>query len=157
MAIQITPNYRKPSKGILQEPDERLRKISKKVDRVDSVAIEITDRLIEVLNRVDSLFKPWLGMAAPQLGYNLRIIAVKKSLRKYQIMINPEILSQKWFFPAVSGCYSLRGMYLISSPYWVKVKYTDMKNTDHVEVFCGNMAILLKQEIDHLDGKLICD
>lgn len=157
MAIQIIPNYRKARRRILQEPDERLRTISKKISEINNNVIEITSKLVEILKELDTPFIPWLGMAAPQIGYNVRIIAIKKRYGKYRIMVNPEFLDQKWFLPTLSSCYSLKGLYLRKSPYWVKLKYTDLKNKNHIEIFQGGMAILLKQELDHLEGRLICD
>lgn len=157
MAIQILPNYRKPYRGILQTPDQRLRQISTKVNNIDDKIIDIAEKLVGVLKRVDKPFIPWLGMAAPQLGYNLRVIAIKKGFKKYQVMINPEFIEQKWFLPTISGCYSLKGLYLLRSPYWAKVSYQDTKGKNHKETFIGGKAILLKQEIDHLNGRLVCD
>lgn len=157
MAIQIVPNFRKSHYGILQEPDKKLRIVSRKVNKINSMVIEVANKLTQVLKEIDRVFIPWLGMTAPQLGYNLRIIAIKNGYGKYQIMINPEFLDQRCFLPTISGCYSLRGLYILRSPYWVKIKYTDLENKTHTEVFYGGMAILLKQEINHLEGKLISD
>ena len=39
----------------------------------------------------------------------------------------------------------------------LQVLYTDLENKVHTEVFYGGKAILLKQELDHLEGKLISD
>lgn len=157
MAIQIIPNYRKPYEGVLQEPDIRLRTNSKVIKEVNASVIKIASQLVGTLKRIDKPYLLWLGIAAPQIGINLRIIAIKRTLHNYQVMINPEFSDQKWFLPTVSGCYSLKGLYLLKSPYWVKVKYLDLQGKKHEEVFQGGMAVLLKQEVDHLDGKLICD
>lgn len=157
MTLQIVPNYRKPLKGVLQEPDKRLRKISKKVKVIDSTIIETANQLVNILKKVDKPYNPWLGMAAPQLGIDLRVIAVKRGFHKYQVMINPEFVDQKWFLPTVSGCYSLKGLYLLISPYYVKVNYLDLTRKKHTETFIGGSAILLKQEINHLNGRLVCD
>ena len=141
----------------MQDPDEKLRKVSRNVSRKDSVVIETANKHVAVLKKIDKSYLPWLGMTAPQLGYNLRIIAINNGINKYQVMINPEVLEQKWVLPAISGCYSLKGLYLIKSPYWSKVKFTNLKGVNQIETFKGGMAILLKQEIDHLNGRLICD
>lgn len=157
MALQLISNYRQPQYDILQVPDDRLRQVSRQVDEVDKTTKTIVEKLIDTLKKIDKPHIFWLGMAAPQLGYNKRIIAIKNGFQKYLIMINPEVLEQKWVFPAVSGCYSLKGFYLIKSPYWSKVTYMDMKGKSHTQVFTGGQAVLLKQEIDHLNGKLVCD
>ncbi|OGY11307.1 MAG: hypothetical protein A3H88_03205 [Candidatus Blackburnbacteria bacterium RIFCSPLOWO2_02_FULL_44_9] len=157
MAIQIIPNFRNPRKGILQEPDERLRKVSARVGIIDETILQVGDRLVGMLRGLDRPYISWLGMAAPQIGVNLRIVAIKRGFRKYQIMVNPEVLGQKWSLPAVSGCYSLPGLYLFICPYWLKVGYLDVGGGQRTEVFRGGMAVLLKQEIDHLNGRLISD
>ena len=157
MAIQIISNYRKPYKEVLQDPDLRLRKKSMRVNEINQTVIEVATKLVDILKKIDKPYMPWLGMAAPQLGINLRIIAIKKGFHKYQLMVNPEFTEQKWFLPALSGCYSLKGLYLFKSPYWVRVSYLDLKGKNHTEYFRGGMAVLLKQEIDHLNGRLVCD
>lgn len=157
MAIQIIPNFRKVHKEILQEPDKALREVSTRVDKIDDDTFQIAEELIEILKKLDKPYKLWLGMAAPQIGYGKRIIAIKNSFHEYLVMINPEVVDRKLVLPAISGCYSLKGIYLIKSPYWIKIKYMDLNNTYHTKIFKGGRSILLKQEIDHLNGKLICD
>ena len=157
MALQILPNFRKPHPGILQEPDKRLRKISQEVNEIDKTVIEVTNQLIDILKKIDEPYKPWLGMTAPQIGHNLRIIAIKEGSHQYKVMVNPEFSKQKWILPTISGCYSLKSLYLFRSPYWVKINYLDLQGKKHTETFFGGRAILLRQEIDHLNGKLVCD
>jgi peptide deformylase len=157
MALQLLTNYRQPQYGILQEPDERLRKVSTSVEVINETTKNIIEKLIDTLKRIDKPHSLWLGMSAPQIGYTKRIIVIKNGFQKYLVMINPEIVKQKWIFPSVSGCYSLKGFYLIKSPYWSKVTYLDMKGKSNTQVFKGGKAVLIKQEIDHLNGKLVCD
>lgn len=157
MAILLIPKYRKPNKNIIQEPDLRLRKVSQKVENIDDKTYQITSELINTLKKIDKPFLFWLGMAAPQIGYKQRIIAVKRFYNNYLVMINPEIVEQKFLLPTLSACYSLKGLYLIKSHYWLKVKYQTLTSKFHTDQFWGGQAILLQQEIDHLNGKLICD
>jgi len=157
MSLQLIANYRKPHKDILQNPDPVLKKVSKKVIAIDKHVLHIANKLINTLKELDKPMLPWLGMSSPQLGYNLRVIVIKKNYHDYQIMINPEIIKQKWFLPAISGCYSLKGFYLIKSPYWSKVKFMDLDEKIQTETFIGGTAVLLKQEIDHINGRLISD
>jgi len=157
MSLQIIANYRKPYKGILQDPDPRLRKVSEKVNTVDKHVHKIVGMLISILKELDKSHLLWLGISAPQIGHNLRIIVIKKAYRDYQVIVNPEIIKQKWFLPAISGCYSLKGFYLIKSPYWSKVKFMDLNGKIHTETFIGGTAVLLKQELDHINGRLISD
>lgn len=157
MSLILIPNFRKPNRKILQDPDPRLRKVSKAVVEIDKSTERIAHSLRNILKEIDKPYLPWLGMAAPQLGYNQRVIAIKLSYHEYQVMINPKVLEKKWSFPAISGCYSLSGLYVIKAPYWSKVKYQDLYGKTHAQTFRGAMSVLIDQEIEHLDGKLICN
>lgn len=158
MSFQLLPYFpRKTSKEIIQFPDPRLKKSSQKVKTIDKETKEIAEKLIAVLKEIDTQFNLWLGMAAPQIGDNKRIIILKRSYKKYTIMINPEILEKKWNLPVITGCYSLKGLYLYKSYYYLKVRYQHLNGDIQTETIKGYQAIILRQEIDHLDGKLVCD
>lgn len=157
MAIQIIPNFRKPHPGIIQEPDKRLRAVSKPIIKIDNSTKEIAEKLIKLLKEIDRPFKPWLGMAAPQIGISKRVIAIKESYLKYFILINPEIIQQSWVAPTIVGCFSLPGLYLRRTPYWIKLKHQDLNGNYQQKIFKGGQAVLVQQEIDHLNGVLACD
>lgn len=120
-------------------------------------AAEVADRLIEVIKKLDKPLVFGLGMAAPQIGHPSRVIVLKKGYGKYSVMINPEKVRQKWMIIAPSRCYSLKGTYLVKSPLWIKVKYSDLEGNSHTEIVTGSKAVTLHQEIDHLNGKLLHD
>lgn len=145
-------------KQILKYPNPILRKKSVKVTDFPD-AKKIAEELIEVTRKVDSPFSIWLGMAAPQIGHNKRVIVIRKSYKNYQVMVNPQIVKRKWNspFPLPSKCFSLKGLYLIKDHYWLKAKYYDLEGTIHTEVFKGGKASVLQQEINHLDGILLSD
>lgn len=157
MAIQLIKNFKSPNSNIIQFPDEGLRQVSEKVTKFDSEILEIVEKLQQILLKVDRPYKLWLGMAAPQIGYNKRIIVLKIDHRKSLIMINPEIIELKWLLPIITGCYSLKGLYLRKSHYWYKVKYQDEAGKYHQGIFKGGTAVALEQELDHINGKLACD
>lgn len=153
----LLSTYHTEHEGVLQEPDPRLRTMSEKISRIDNNVRSIAAKLVEVLKQLDKPYLPWQGLAAPQIGQNARIVVIKRKYGQYQIMINPQFLEERLTLPTISGCYSLKGLYLRISPFWVKISYTDMDNKNHTETFWGGKATLLKQEIDHLNGKLISD
>ena len=157
MAVQLIANFKKPTRGILQSPDPRLRVVSKNVDTIDDLINKITHELINILRAVDRPYKLWLGMAAPQIGYNVRIIAIRESYRKYTIMINPEIIEQKWFLPGLTACYSLPGLYVRRTHFYFRIRYTDLKGKIHTRIYKGGKAATMQQEIDHINGILACD
>lgn len=143
-------------KQILKDPNPLLHKRSSPVTNF-SEARKIAQELIETTKTVDRFWKPWLGMAAPQIGYNKRLILLKQSLKDYKILVNPEILKEDWKFYTKSTCYSLNGLYLYKSSYKVKARYQDLEGIKHEEEFVGGKAIALKHEVDHLNGVLLTD
>lgn len=150
----LMPRHTPPS--IKQLPDELLREASEPVTVFDDNVKEISDELHEVLQTVDvrgSVFKISLGMAAPQIGYNKRIIAVKESYGRYKTMINPELVEKKWLLPMIEGCYSLDGLHITKRYYSSIVKYQDVHGIYHEE----RAPLIVQQEIDHLNGVLITD
>src|SRR3989344_2303754 len=112
---------------ILQLPDAGLRTRSEEVTLFDSEVKKISDELHAVLQKVDrrgNIFG--LGMAAPQIGFNKRIIAVKESYGNYKTMVNPEIIEKKWLLPWIEGCFSLEDKHFTNRYFWTKVKYQDV-------------------------------
>lgn len=157
MAITLIANYKHSTPGIVQAPDPVLRTKSKPVAKIDASAKQVAKELLGILKRVDRRSSPWLGMAAPQLGYSTRIIAVKEHFHSYIVMINPKVQEQRFWLPAISACLSLKGLYLTKRPYWLKVAYRDLQGFEQTRAFYGGKATVLQQEIDHINGKLICD
>lgn len=145
-------------KQILKDPNPILRKKSLEVIKF-SEAKKIAQELIEVTKEVETRFSIWLGMAAPQIGYNKRVIIIRKSYRNFLVLVNPEIIEKKWKFPISypSKCFSLPGLYLIRDYYWAKVKYQDLEGRNRTQVFKGGKASVLQQEINHLNGVLLSD
>jgi peptide deformylase len=157
MSLLILPNFKQPHKGILQEPHPTLRTVSKPVTKINKPVQAVAQALVATLRQVDKPYLRWLGMAAPQIGHSLRIIAIKRGTNKYEVMIDPEILGQKLRLPSFAGCYSIKGLYLVSRYYWLKVHYQNLSGKERTETFWGGTAGVLQQEIEHLDGKLVCD
>jgi peptide deformylase len=139
---------------ILKDPDERLRVRSTEV-RDFQEAKKIANELLSVVKSVARFWKLWLGFAAPQIGYNERIIVLRDGIKKYRLMVNPEILETKWPFIFVGRCYSLKGLYIMKGYLWTKVKYQDLEENYHEKVFGGPNAI--GHEIDHINGVLSSD
>ena len=143
---------------IVQAPDPLLSSVSEEVVQIDQEAQDIAAELKDILQELDHPLKIFgLGMAAPQLGYNKRIIGVKKSYGEYLIMMNPEVIEQKWSVPMVSTCYSLKGIHVLPRNLWMKVRYQDRSGESQEEVFKWGKATVLQQEIDHINGILLSD
>jgi len=143
---------------ILQEPNEILTSVSEEVTNFDEQTKQIAEELKIVIKKADfrgHIFG--LGLAAPQLGYNQRIIALKSSYGNYQIMVNPKIVEQKWQLPWTEKCLSLEGRHFLKRYFWLKVQYQDIEGNDFEETIIGPRAAVLQQEIDHINGVLISD
>lgn len=143
---------------ILQVPDNRLQIPSASVTSFDAETEGIARQLKEVLKKVDHPLKVFgLGMAAPQIGYNNRIVALKRSFENYVVMVNPEVTEEKWHVFSPSACFSLKGIHFLKRPFWMKVTYQDLDGMSREAIFRGSKAATMKQEIDHLNGVLLTD
>jgi peptide deformylase len=94
-----------------------------------------------------------LGLAAPQVGYELRLITMVDAGRALAL-INPEIIDRSvGMTNREEGCLSLPGVYFpVSRHAWVDVKYTGLDGEEHVQRFEGVSSVCAQHEIDHLDG-----
>lgn len=143
-----------PKGLIVKYPDKRLTIPSENVDNFEE-AKRIATQLLQVIKSVDNPLNFWLGMAAPQIGYNKRIIVFRKSYRHYEVMVNPEILEKTWLFPSISKCYSVGGIYIVQRYYWIKIRYEDLEGKINQEVLKSGKACAFQHEMDHLNGKLL--
>lgn len=109
--------------------------------------------------------KGGVGIAAPQIGCNLRVIMLgfEKSIRypnelpvSFTILINPviEILSDE-MIDGWEGCLSVPGLRGLV-PRYKKIKYTGYDlNQNKIERIAENFhARIVQHECDHLDGIL---
>ncbi len=109
-----------------------------------------------------------VGLAAPQIGKNLRLFVVDcspwgeedeacKDYRK--AFINPEIYEvseETGLFN--EGCLSLPGLHEdVRRPIAIKMRYLDENFEEHDELFEGFRARVIQHEYDHLDGKVFTD
>lgn len=139
-------------KDILVMGDPRLRNVSKIV-KLDTNYKEI---IRDLSNSFSTL--PGAGLAAPQIGYQDRIIVVHDGLKKI-FMINPEITNQHInYWLAIEACFSIPGvMSNIWRPINISLNYLneDMEERSmDAEYF---LARIILHEIDHLDGIFFID
>jgi peptide deformylase len=137
---------------IRKDGDEILRKISKKVDRVDEKTRTLLDDMAETMKE-----KEGVGLAAVQVGVLKRMLIVDIGEGVVEF-INPEILSQEGDQSVVEGCLSIPSVYgELTRPLKIKVR---AQNRDG-EIFEleteGFMAQVVSHENDHLNGILFKD
>ena len=94
-----------------------------------------------------------LGLAANQVGLNLRVISVKGI---DSCLFNPKIVD---FNPVTiqmeEGCLSFPGMVVkIKRPIALRLRYADATGAVQTKTFNGWAARSIQHEVDHLDGIL---
>ncbi|MBE0493072.1 MAG: peptide deformylase [Thiomicrospira sp.] len=136
-------------------PDEGLREVCAPVP-------EMTDDLDRL---IDDMFytmydAPGIGLAAPQVAVQQRVIVVDVSEDKNQpiALINPEIVRSAGQITWEEGCLSLPGIYAhVDRPSDILVRAMD-RDGQMIEMEAFDlMAICIQHEIDHLNGKLFVD
>ena len=101
-----------------------------------------------------------VGLAAPQVGVNIRltVVDVSPDRNQPQVFINPEILDTEGKEKFKEGCLSVPGaLEIVERAKTITVKALD-QHGQAFEVTCdGLLAECLQHEIDHLNGKLFID
>ena len=149
MSILKIVEYGNP---ILREKSKEVTKISKKIKTL------ITDML-------DTMYHAnGVGLAAPQVGENLRIFVIDVSDPNGPInplvFVNPKIIKKSGAISSYEGCLSFPKAYTIVRRYKnVMVKALDINGRPFVkEAKDGELlARAIQHEFDHLDGKLFID
>lgn len=143
---------------ILVAPHPSLRRRARPVRPEDRALLRaLLPRMYESMYRA-----PGIGLAAPQVGLELRLAIVdlmEGEVRAPITLINPEIVCASDQLAArEEGCLSLPGQYAeVVRPLGVRVRYTDLDGGGHEIDADGLLATCLQHEIDHLDGVLFVD
>jgi len=148
---------------IIQSGNPILRKVSKPVGTIDKKIKALIQDLKDTLAVQKD--PEGVGLAAPQIGVNLRVFAVDfKNLKR--IIINPEVLelknqtkeTKKKRSEILEGCLSLPHYYgPLTRDSYVKLKYLDENGKEIEEEFNDFNAQIMLHEIDHLNGFLFVD
>ena len=147
-----------PLMPIVLAPDRRLKLTCKPVERVDDDVRTLMENMLETMYDA-----PGIGLAAPQVGDDRRVIVVDvaregEEPRPY-LMANPELtwVSDEQVMMN-EGCLSLPEVFVdVERPERIRVAYTDQDNAVHEIEADGLFARCIQHEIDHLDGKLFID
>lgn len=114
---------------------------------------------------VDELFEtgwqaPGLGLAAPQIGVNLRLATVDLSVGKDPeqriVLANPTIIETSGRISLEEGCLSFPGLFTtLARPRELVVRAQDA-NGEFMEIEAsGLLAQAICHEIDHLESRLL--
>ena len=139
-----------------------LRQVSRPVGRADKKLEKLAKDMIETMEKHEG---QGVGIAAPQVGINTRLIIVKifrdRQYRQYtaQAMLNPEIIERSSATDTEEeGCLSLPGVAArVARSREVVVRFMDLRNKEHILKLSAFNARIVQHEIDHLDGILFPD
>ena len=141
-----------PSFNIRLYGDPCLRKKSTPVKVLTDQKLKLVQSMIMMMHEHKGI-----GLAAPQLGINERLIVVDVGDGPV-VLVNPQIESTQGSAELEEGCLSIPGVtVMIKRPQRIAVQYLD-ENNKKIEKECENLlARVILHEIDHLNGKLIID
>lgn len=138
---------------IIIHPDERLNKKTEPIEYITDEIITLLDDMYETMVAHDGI-----GLAAPQIGKNLRIAVVEVEEGDRFDFINPEIIERKGTNMDVEGCLSIPETYgTVERADEVTVRYYDREGSEMEVTAYGYLARAFQHEIDHLEGKLFID
>jgi len=146
-----------PVLEILKYPAPALRRKCLPIERVTEQTAELARAMLATMHDA-----PGVGLAAPQVGENVRLIVVDVSLGKdpkqVHFLVNPEIENAEGERVVEEGCLSLPGITeKIRRRETVRVRALNLSGEEVVLDAREVLAFVLQHEIDHLDGKLILD
>lgn len=149
MAIKKVVKYGEPS---LREPSKEVHKVSRKIT-------DLVQDLFDTMYTYNGV-----GLAAPQIGVNLRVYVIDASTKahpmKPMVFINPKIIKKSGAIIEDEGCLSFPEAYAAVKRYKnVTVKALDINGKPFIlEAKDGCLlARAIQHEYDHLDGVLFID
>jgi|Deesub1362A_J573_1020465.scaffolds.fasta_scaffold17211_2 peptide deformylase len=139
-------------------PDPVLTQACQPVGEITRGLVELAENMAETMYYADR----GIGLAAPQVGYNLSLIVVDSDPTGQRgtplFIFNPTILAAEGAETAEEGCLSLPGHFAsITRAAKVVVQGQDRQGRPLTIEAQGLLARCLQHEIDHLAGKLLLD
>ena len=139
-----------------------LRNISEEVEEINQDLIVFCHKLVVLMYQ-----NKGVGLAAPQVGENIRVIATsqrdkKKTKDKFlgeTIMINPKIIEKsKEIILREEACISLPNcLGMVRRHHTIVVEFLDITGKKQTKKYKEFNAVIIQHEIDHLDGVLFMD
>lgn len=144
---------------IVTYPDPRLKRIAEPVGEVTDELRVLAEHMAETMYEARGV-----GLAAPQVGENIRMIVMDVSgpeeRSALRVLVNPEIsLSGEKICSEGEGCLSVPHNYRadVMRMSKARLKCQDLDGNCFEEDLEDYDAIVVQHELDHLDGKLFID
>ncbi len=136
---------------------EVLRTKSKLVKSIDKKIKKLVADMIETMFDAEGI-----GIAAPQVGVNLRIYIARLNVdTPHEVvvpMINPELSLYGDITEDEEGCLSLPKKFgIVPRHFEATITFTDLKNNRITLNLSGLNARIMQHEMDHLNAMLIAD
>lgn len=140
--------------NVLYLGEESLRKVSEPVADIND---ELRTLVREMFITMDA--DRGIGLAAPQIGKNIRLFIVKIDDGIERIFINPQIIAtSEEQCSYEEGCLSIPELYAsVVRPESITIQYKDINNRRKTLEADGLLARVIQHEYDHLEGVLFID
>lgn len=135
--------------------------------RLEADNLPVEDFGPDLQSLIQDLFEtgwkaPGLGVAAPQIGANIRLATIDLSVGRDPeskiVLANPEIIRSQGRTTLEEGCLSFPGLFTtIERPTSLTVRAQDQHGAWRELNADGLLAQAVCHEIDHLDGVLLVD
>jgi peptide deformylase len=138
-------------------PDPVLRATCRPVEDFNAELRRLAEDMVTTM-----VAAPGVGLAAPQVGVDLRLavvdISVGKDAAALYVLVNPRIVEKRGEETEFEACLSLPGLSeKVSRPQTIRVLAQGLKG-EPLEVSAeGFLARAICHEVDHLDGVLFVD
>lgn len=138
-------------------PDEVLRVRCPEVETFDDELRRLVADMVETMRAA-----PGVGLAAPQVGVERRVMVVDLSAgedpAQLHVFVNPRIVEEEGSVAEVEGCLSIPGISeKVERPQRVRVEARDLAG-ERFELAAEDwLARAICHETDHLDGVLFVD
>lgn len=151
---------------IVLHPHQALRQKASPVADVSDEVRALLSNMLDTLHGANGL-----GLAAPQVDVNLRVVVIEPEVEgeagqrqpasgsQPLLMVNPTLLATSdEMIDSEEGCLSIPRVFdTIPRHAWVKVGYLDQHGTPREVEGEGLLGRCLQHELDHLDGVLFID
>lgn len=135
-----------------------LKSISKPINPKHKLTKLLFERMLQ---SVQDPLNTGVGIAAPQVGINRRMMLVQrfdKPNQPYEVFINPEIIwASDLMQIGPEGDLSFEDRGLVYRHYAVQVRYHNLDGKLIEENLEGFTSVIFQHERDHLDGILLID
>ncbi|MFT6990200.1 MAG: peptide deformylase [Paraglaciecola sp.] len=140
---------------VLRFPDERLRTVAKKIDKVDKSVNALVSDMFDTMRDENGI-----GLAATQVNVHKRLVVmdVSEDQDTPMVFINPEITHKEGTTISEEGCLSVPNNYAqVERAEKITVSALDKTGEPFTLDANGLLAICIQHELDHLKGKLFVD